>query len=400
MHLLRVIQITNPESGGPIEALTRTSEFLIREGHTVEVVSLEAQSDVDRNRLPFPVTGLGRGLGKYGDNPRFTPWMMKNAKRFDAVIVHGLWSYSSLGAWRALKRLDVPYYVFPHGMMDSWFRDAYPVKHTKKQLYWWFGEGRVLRDARAVFFTSEEEMLRAQNVFRGFSYSERVVRYGTAGPLGNAESDRTTFFAEFPELIGIRFLLFLGRIHPKKGCDILIRAFAECAVNEDLHLVMAGPDQVGWTQELKRLASGLQIENRIHWTGMLKGQLKWGALRCADAIILPSHQENFGIVVAESMACSTPVLISNKVNIWREVDHARAGLVADDTLEGTRSLLRGFLALTATELSQMRSAAREEFLRSFEIGVVARDLMRQIGFTSGETASAEINTEDESTRFR
>jgi glycosyltransferase involved in cell wall biosynthesis len=344
------------------------------------------------------VIALGSGLGKYGYNPRYVSWMMENAKLYDAVIIHGLWNYSSLGAWRALRHLDVPYFVFPHGMMDPWFRDAYPVKHAAKQFYWWLGQGRVLRDAKAVFFTSEEERLRARNVFRGFSYAERVIRYGTADPIGNTESEMAAFFAAFPELVGRRFLLFLSRIHPKKGCDLLIRAFATSAVGADIDLVIAGPDQVAWALELKKLADSLGIGNRIHWTGMLKGQLKWAALRCAEATILPSHQENFGMVVAESMACSTPVLISDKVNIWREVKLARAGLVESDTLEGTRSLIRTFLGLPASERAQMRVAARDEFLRSFDIEAVAQDLIRQIGLV-GDASPANPDLISE-TRFR
>jgi glycosyltransferase involved in cell wall biosynthesis len=380
VRLLRVIKSTDPESGGPIEALTRSSEILIREGHDVQVVCLDLEADVKRYAVPFPVIALGKGMGRYGYNPRLAPWIKENAPHFDAVILHGLWNYSSVGAWQGLRHVEVPYYVFPHGMMDPWFRDAYPLKHAAKQLYWWLGEGRVLRDAEAVFFTSEEEKVRARNVFRGFSYTERVVRYGTAGPRGNAESDRAAFLETFPELAGRRFLMFLSRIHPKKGCDLLLRAFAECAVDSDIDLVMAGPDQVGWAEALKQMAVTMGIDKRIHWTGMLKGQRKFGAFRCAEATILPSHQENFGVVVAESMACSTPVLISDKVNIWREVKHAGAGLVEPDTLEGTQSLIRSFLGLTDYERAQMRIAAREEFLRSFDIEAVARDLMIQIGF--------------------
>jgi glycosyltransferase involved in cell wall biosynthesis len=360
----------------------------MRTGHHVEVVCLEPEGVAERHTLPFPVTALGCGVGRFGYNRRLAPWMMENARRFDAVTLHGLWNYSSVGTWRALRHLEVPYYIFPHGMMDPWFRNAYPLKHAAKQLYWWLGEGRVLRDARAVFFTSEEEMLRARNVFRGFSYAERVVRYGTADSLGNPAAERAAFLAAFPRLAGRRFFMFLGRIHPKKGCDLLIRAFAQSAIDADIDLVIAGPDQVGWLQRLKSMAADLGVERRIHWTGMLKGELKWGGLRYAEAIILPSHQENFGVVVAEAMACSTPVMISDKVNIWREVKRSGAGLVDSDTLEGTRSMIRQFLALTGGELSRMRIAAREEFLRSFHIEAVAQDLMIQIGF-AGNVSSLE-----------
>ena len=249
MRLLRVIRSTDPESGGPIEALTRTSEILIREGHDVEVVSLESEDVAARRMLPFPVIGLGRGLGKYGYNFRLAPWIVQNVGRFDAVVLHGLWNYSSLGSWRGLRRCNVPYFIFPHGMMDPWFRDAYPIKHMAKQLFWLFGEGRVLRDAEAVFFTSEEERVRARDVFRGFSYKERVVLYGTAGPKGDPEFESAAFLSAFPGLKGRRFLIFISRIHPKKGCDLLVRAFAEtiAEVPEDMDLVWRGQTSlVGW----------------------------------------------------------------------------------------------------------------------------------------------------------
>jgi glycosyltransferase involved in cell wall biosynthesis len=110
----------------------------------------------------------------------------------------------------------------------------------------------------------------------------------------------------------------------------------------------------------------------------LRGELKWGAFRCAEAMILPSHQENFGIVVAESMACSTPVLISDKVNVWREVTSSQSGLVEPDTLEGTKNLICRFLALSSDERRTMRSAARKGYLKHFAMEATAADLLQLI----------------------
>ena len=264
--------------------------------------------------------------------------------------------------------------------MDYYFRDRYPVKHLGKQLYWWVAEGRVLRDAAQVLFTCEEERIRARNVFRGFSYQERIVRFGTAQSSGDAEIEKRAFRSAIPALREKPFLLFLSRIHPKKGCDLLISAFAKCLdlVPPDLDLVIAGPDQVGLTSELKELANSLGIADRIHWPGMLRGELKWGAFRSAEAMILPSHQENFGIVVAESMACSTPVLISDQVNVWREVVSSQSGFVEPDTLEGTENLIRRFVALSRDELMKMRSAARQGFLVHFAMEATASDFLQLI----------------------
>jgi glycosyltransferase involved in cell wall biosynthesis len=100
-------------------------------------------------------------------------------------------------------------------------------------------------------------------------------------------------------------------------------------------------------------------------------------------LILPSHQENFGFVVAEAMACSTPVLVSNKVNIWREVEASGCGLVEPDSVDGTRNLIRRFLAQSATSLASMQRSARSAFLTHFDIEVTANDFARAIGFENG-----------------
>jgi glycosyltransferase involved in cell wall biosynthesis len=383
-RVLQIIRSTNPESGGPIESLLRTSEVLLRDGHEVEAVSLESEEEAALRGFAFPLVALGRGFTRFGYNPALASWVRQNADRFDAAVVHGLWNYSSFGAWRGLRKQTVPYFIYSHGMMDPWFRRQYPLKHIAKIVYWWLIEGRVLRDAAGVLFTCEEECVRSRRVFYGHNYKERVLRFGTADPDGNnSEAEKAAFFSAFPALGQKRFLLFLSRIHPKKGCELLLQAFSEIAVPvcRDLDLVLAGPDPVGWVPELKSVASKLGIEDRVHWPGMLNGSVKWGAFRSAEAMILPSHQENFGIVVAEAMACSTPVLISDKVNIWREVNSSQGGLVEPDTLEGTRNLIRRFLALSQEERAQMRKAARLGFLRHFEVAATASDLLQLIKLT-------------------
>lgn len=382
MRLLHVICDTDPTSGGPIEALLRISEVMIKDGHEVEVVSLEEPDEARRRNFPFSVNALGEGTRRYHYNARLKPWLREHSGKFDAVVLHGLWNYSSLGAWRALRRGSTPYFIFAHGMMDPWFRERSPLKHFAKQIYWLLAEGKVLRDAQAVLFTCEEERLRARNVFRGFSYRERVAMLGTAAPDGDGVAEKAAFYQAFPKLRGRAFLLFLSRIHPKKGCDLLVEAFGDLVktLPEDLDLVMAGPDAVQWTPKLEERARSLRVEKRIHWVGMLQGAIKRGALRNAEAMILPSHQENFGVVVAEAMACSTPVLISNKVNIWREVESSGGGLVDSDDAQGTQRLIRSFFSLSDEERLHMRAAARAGFLKYFDIEVAAREFVRVIGF--------------------
>ena len=308
--------------------------------------------------FPVPIHAVGPSRSKYSYSPHLAPWLRANAAHYDVVIIHGLWQHSSFGAWQALRGSETPYFVYTHGMLDPWFKHAYPLKHLKKYLYWPWAERRVLRDARAVLFTSGEECRLARQSFPGYKCHEQVLGYGTSSPPGSPSVLRRRFFGAYPALEGRKLLLFLGRIHPKKGCDLLLQAFAEASANDpNLHLVMAGPNGGAWQRELKRQGEALGITDRITWPGMLSGDDKWGAFHAADAFVLPSHQENFGIAVAEALACGLPVLISDKVNIWREIIQDGAGLVAEDTKMGISRLLRQWLALAPIETQRMRGRA-------------------------------------------
>ena len=139
---------------------------------------------------------------------------------------------------------------------------------------------------------------------------------------------------------------------------------------------MAGPADHTYGQGLKEAVIRLGLNDRVTWTGMLDGDLKWGAFHSSEAFVLPSHQENFGIAVAEALACGVPVLISNQVNIWREIEQDRAGLIENDDLAGTIRLLERWLRLAADERTAMRHAATQCFASRFEITKAAEDLVR------------------------
>lgn len=379
MKILQVVASTDPKLGGVIEGVRLTGDVLGQMGHQMEVVSADDPASPWLPSFSFPVHALGPGKSIYGYAPKLVPWLRENASRYDAVLGNGMWEYACFAVWKALHGTQTPYFIYTHGMLDPWFKKTYPLKHLKKCLYWPWAGYRMLRDAKGVLFMCEEEKLLARQSFSLYRAREVVVSQGTAGPIGDAEAQRAAFQARFPELAGKRLLLFLSRIHIKKGCDLLIEAFAQVASQDaSLHLVMAGPDQTGWRSELESRAAALGIADRITWPGMLSGDLKWGAFFNAEAFVLPSHQENFGIAVAEALACGIPVLISNKVNIWREIAEDNAGLVADDTVSGIVQLLQGWEALSPSARMEMGRRARLCFEKRFEIGIAAQNLLKAI----------------------
>lgn len=359
-----------------MEGVRQITPHLASLGVTTTVASLDLPDAPWLQNQSFEGIGLGPVNGGYGYRRGLPSRIRELAKQHQAVIIHGLWQYHAFASWRALHASNIPYYVYPHGMLDPWFKRTYPGKHLKKWTYWPWADYRVLRDARAVLFTTEQERLLARQSFWLYRANEHVVGYGTSAPPGDADHQRELFFSRFPSLRGQRILLFLSRIHPKKGVDLLVEAFSAVA-NQDarLRLVIAGPDQLGWQEQLQQRSAALGISDRIIWPGMLSGDLKWGAFRSAELFCLPSHQENFGIVVAEALACGLPVAIAEPVNIASEVAAAGAGLVHSDTVAGTTKALRQWLALAEVQKQIMAQRGIHLFCERFDFESVARNLL-------------------------
>ena len=334
MHLIHSL---DPQGGGVSEAVVRLdSEF----NKCVE------KSSILSNRLSVP-------------------------EKYSVVLAHGLWQWPSYMAWKNYKKNGTPYLVFPHGMLDPWFKKSYPLKHIKKQIYWWYRQGTILRDAYAVCFTTEEERLLARKTFSPYQCNEVVTGLGVGDPPGDLVEQSTLLYSQFPQLKNKRVLLYLGRFHPKKGVDLLINAFVKYSNDDDI-LMLAGPNksQDSYLKTLQKLS--VKKEKQILWTGMLEGDLKWGALRVADALILPSHQENFGMVIAEALSVGTPVFLTNKVNLWREVVDCCAGIVSDDHQEGILELVHKW---SRGEHDQLVENTVSCFREKFNISKTAENIM-------------------------
>lgn len=384
--ILHVIANCDPGGGGPIEGVRLLGRAFAERGVRQELLTLDTPDMPWVADFPAPVHAMGEsaaGRGLAGraraylaGAPRAVEWLRSHARDYDGVIVDGLWNYSTRVARLALPGCGVPYIAFTHGMLDPWFARTYPVKHLAKRALWRVNEGVLLRGASAVAFTCEQERLLARRSFSPWGMREAVVGFGTSTPPAQQPGMVAAFRRLLPALGDRPYLLFMSRIHEKKGCDVLIAAFARIAeVFPETDLVIAGPGEPPLVATLKRQAAEAGVATRIHWPGMLSGDAKWGALYGCEAMALSSHQENFGVIVVEALACGRRVVISDQVNIHDEVTAGRAGFVGADTVDGTVPQLVAALSQSPDERAAMEARARTLFADRFEMGRTADRLL-------------------------
>ncbi len=372
----------NPHTGGPCQVIRNFAPGFIEQGNTLEVVCLD---DPDARHLAgetFHIHALGQGRGSWNYHPALSPWLKANLSKYDAAILHGLWQYQGYALWQAAKQpASPPYYIYPHGMLDPWFQkmSARPVKTIRNWIFWKIVQHRVVQGAAGLLFTCEEERRLARLPFSPYlPKQEAVVGLGLPEPPAYATRMKAAFVEKCPAMAPRNYFLFLGRIHPKKGVDLLIKAYAALrrTAGDLPSLVIAGPAaETSFGKKMQRLASEICPPGAIFWPGMLAGDAKWGALYNCEASVLPSHQENYGISVVETLACGRPVLISNQVNIWREIKDTGAALVADCSIAGTKQLFENWLNLTAQAKSDMSAQAKPCFRKCFSVESATRNLI-------------------------
>jgi glycosyltransferase involved in cell wall biosynthesis len=380
LKILQIIGDLDLASGGPVESLIQQAEILGNYGHKVQTVCVDSPGVPFDARLEISkVHQLGPSYFKYRYAPRLKPWLREYGSEFDVIVIHGMWTYPGYCAAKVARQLGLHYVIFLHGMLDPWFARRYPLKHLKKWLYWPWAQYRILRDANLVLFTTFEELVLARQSFWLYKARERLVGYGIKSPVVEPTTARPAFLAQFPELANKRNLLYLSRIHPKKGCDLLINSFAKVAETDSrLHLIMAGPGEASLVEGLKKQVIQLGVANRVTFTDMIKDDVKWGAYDVAEAFVLPSHQENFGVVVAEALARGVPILTTYQVNIWREIQDAGAGIIHADTQAGADQLLSDWLAMTTAQQNDMRVNAKACFDKNFEIHNFSQNFIKAL----------------------
>ena len=384
MKILHLTSSMNPKGGGVCQAIRDIiyGISLIDNNIVNEVVCLDNADEYFLKQDIFKIHALGKGKTSWNYNKNLFRWLEKNIENYDKTIVHGLWQYQSYAVYSLWEKRTFQYFVMPHGMLDPYFQLAKErkLKALRNELFWDIIEKKLVNNASALLFTCEEEKLLAKKTFTNyFPKKEQVVGLGIDSPPPFFEKMTTAFTEKVPQWNRKQFILFLSRIHKKKGIDLLIQTYNKLQT-EILHLpqlIIAGPVESDYALEMQKLA---QNNKNILFAGMLSGDAKWGAFYNCECFVLPSHQENFGIAIVEAMACRKPVLITNKVNIWREIESGSGGLVANDTEEEIYKQLKTFLFLSEKEKTQMGENAFCAYQKYFSIEKAAEKMIEALCF--------------------
>ncbi len=339
MRITHIIGSLDAATGGPPMVASRLAAAQAQLGCQVRIVCYAStQGDCDAGREQVDVQAIpgfeqvevqtiphggfserwtGRLAGRFFKNH------FRTGERDDMVHLHGVWEPILKQASVACRRENVPYAIAPHGMLHPW---SLAQRRWKKHVALCLGYRRMLRDATLIHTLNEDEALALGAL--GLSSQCRVIPNGIffeeIEPLPSAGS----FYQACPPLNGRPFVLFLSRLHPKKGLDRLADAFAHLAEkHETVQLVVAGPDG-GAQSDFEKQVTQLGLSGRVHLVGPLWGQAKFSAMVDATCFCLPSYQEGFSVAILEALASGLPVVIS-KACCFPQVQEADAGRYLD-----------------------------------------------------------------------
>lgn len=303
-------------------------------------------------------------------------------ERSAGVHIHGLWEGSTATAVRAARRMGRPYVISAHGMLEPW---ALRNKRWKKEVYAaLFERGRV-QGAAALHALTEAE-------------AEDYRRFGARQPVavipnGVTIPERTgpeLFLAQHPDLRGKRIVLFLGRIHFKKGLDLLVEAWSRVApAHGEARLVLAGPDFEGTRGRVERLIAERGVESSVCFTGMLRGAEKWSALAAAEAFVLPSYSEGLSVSALEAMGMGLPVVLTTHCHL-PEAARAGAGWEIPSDVHALTSVLKQLLQNRVAENRAMGANGQRLVRERFTWNVVGAAMRELYGSLAARPDSAPM----------
>ena len=374
LRVASIISTLDPKSGGPAKTILDQNIFFKKvKKYQADIISLEHKHTVPKyfhnfkkiiyfSRHSFFYKFKFLGINRYPVQLNFLYWLIKNKNKYDVFILHGIWDFKNLIARLFIKK---KYYVFLHGTLDPYESKNF-FKYIKKKIYWFLVEKRNLMHAKAVLFTTSHEKRINKNTFVNTDgLNKLTVDYAIILEKYKKSINSYQFFKTNPFLKNTKYYLFMGRIDPKKGCDILLRSIHFLGNKFKSNLVFAGDYNNSTGSELKKLVIELDLQKKVFFLGHVIDEIKSEVLANSKAMLLCSHDENFGISVVESLGYGKPVLTTYKVNTYQKILDYNAGYVANNNVKSFSKIINKFENLNLKEIKTMSKNARNCFNENF-----------------------------------
>ncbi|MEB3360112.1 MAG: glycosyltransferase [Synechococcales bacterium] len=342
MKVLHLIPSLSPLRGGPsqailemvqaqrqqgVEAVIATTNdhgdqtFLAPHGHCIESGSIPELAGpsvpiwVFPRKLSSPVA-----LREFAIAPTLAPWLWRHLTAFDLVHVHAIFNYPTTLGMAIAQAKGIPYILRPLGSLGRW---SLTQGCAKKQIYLRAGGRWLIQNSAALHFTSEQEQQEAGEA--GFDAASFVLPHGVVVPVAIADARSwLRRWLRIPDYHQV--LLFLSRLHAKKGIEHLIDAL-EILADVPLTLVIAGSGEPDYVSQITRRIHQRCLESRVRQVGFVSGDMKHRLLQGSDLFVLPSYAENLGIALLEAMAAGLPVITTPEVAIAPFIQQHRAGVI-------------------------------------------------------------------------
>ncbi len=369
MRVLHVIPSVSESSGGPSKAIVQIEQSLLARG--VEVVTVTTNDDGNGKLLPVelekthPHNGVNRiyfpmQVNAYKISMPLRRWLLKEIKNFDLVHVHAVFSFAPVMAALIARKNKIPYVIRPLGVLNHYGMTKRRSLFKKISLSLF--EAKLLRDAAAIHFTSEQERIEAESL--GVKLRSVVLPLGIE-PANVQSSD--LMLTEFPMLKNRRCLLYLSRIDPKKNIEALLEALLLCKKEvPSIALIICGDGDKNYISELKILAAKLNIDDCVVWPGHVSGPMKASAFGAVELFVLPSYSENFGIAPVEALSVGLPCVLGEGVAVASRVAEVGAGLSVAPT---SVAVAQGILSFMLNPEALAKAATQAKKLALSDYGV-------------------------------
>ena len=357
MNILHVISSMERSQGGPPQVCSH----LARLQSKTNDVTIASYTSPEQDLSLVPEGLKADWLGRYGLAEKLfakgaTNFIERRIAAVDVVHIHNVWESVLLASSRAAEKNDTSFVITPHGMLDPW---SMSQKSAKKNLALMLGRRQMLENAKFIHVLNSEEEEGIRKL--GIKNRCEIVPNGVTLDSIDPYLDINDAIEEFPELKGRPFILFLSRLHFKKGLDILADASSKFfETHPDWQLVVAGPDD-GMEEKFRNQIETMGIGDRVLMTGPIYGSLKYSLLSACEFFCLPSRQEGFSVAILEALAASKPVVITTDCH-FNEVGEVGAGFVT--------SLDSGEIADRFGQLAQSKETRRS-------MGRIARSLVEE-----------------------